>query len=157
MALRLEEYAVLGNTRSAAVVGADGSIDWLCVPRFDSGACFAALLGTPDNGRWLVAPAGEVKSTRRRYLDDTLVLETEHETAEGVVAVTDFMPLRGVAPDIVRIVEGKRGRVPMRSELVIRFDYGSIVPWVHRTGDGIHAVAGPDTLWLHTPVPHHGE
>jgi len=157
MASRIEDYALIGDLQTVALVSRSGSVDWMCVPRFDSGACFAALLGTPDNGRWLVAPAGDVKSTRRRYVDDTLVLETEHETAEGAVVVTDFMPLRGVAPDIVRIVEGKRGRVPMRSELVIRFDYGSIVPWVQRTEDGIHAVAGPDSLWLHTPVSHRGE
>lgn len=157
MPARIEDYALIGDLQTAALVSRQGSVDWLCVPRFDSGACFAALLGKPEHGRWLLAPAGQVTATRRRYRDDTLILETEHETADGVIAVTDFMPVRGVAPDIVRIVEGKRGRVPVRSELVIRFDYGSIVPWVRRTADGIHAVAGPDTLWLHTPVKHSGE
>jgi GH15 family glucan-1,4-alpha-glucosidase len=157
MASRIEDYALLGDCQTVALVSRAGSVDWLCVPRFDSGACFAALLGTPQNGRWLLAPAGEVRACRRHYLDDTLVLETEHETDEGIVAVTDFMPIRGVAPDIVRIVEGKHGRVRMKSELVVRFDYGSIVPWVRRTDDGIWAVAGPDTLRLHTPVPQHGE
>ena len=156
MSSRIEDYALIGDLQTVALVSRLGSVDWLCAPRFDSGACFAALLGEPKNGRWLVAPVGEIKNSRRRYLQDTLVLETEHETDEGVVVVTDFMPLRGVAPDIVRIVEGKQGRVRMKSDLVIRFDYGSIVPWVRRTNGGIHAVAGPDTLWLHTQVPHHG-
>src|SRR6478609_8478548 len=128
MALRIEDYALIGDCRTAALVGRDGSIDWLCWPRFDSDACFAALLGTPDNGRWKIAPAGEVKSSRRRYVGDTLVLETEFETAAGVVAVIDFMPVRDAVPDLVRIVEGRRGEVPVRSELVIRFDYGSTVP-----------------------------
>src|SRR4051812_31615624 len=105
MATRIEDYALIGDLQTVALVSRGGSVDWMCVPRFDSGACFAALLGTPEHGRWLVAPAGEIKSSRRRYLDNTLVLETEHETADGVVVVTDFMPLRGEAPDIVRIVE----------------------------------------------------
>src|SRR5436305_15168756 len=146
MSERIEDYALIGDCQTVALVSRAGSVDWMCVPRFDSGACFAALLGTPENGRWLIAPAGEVCATRRRYVGDTLVLETEHETAEGAVAVTDFMPIRGHAPDVVRIVEGKAGRVRMRSELVIRFDYGSIVPWVRRVDGGVHAVAGPDTL-----------
>jgi GH15 family glucan-1,4-alpha-glucosidase len=154
---RIEDYALIGDLQTVALVSRAGSVDWMCVPRFDSGACFARLLGTPDNGRWLLAPAGGVKCSRRRYLENTLILETEHETAEGLVTVTDFMPLRGVAPDIVRIVEGKRGRVTMKSELVIRFDYGSIVPWVRRVDGGTHAVSGPDALWLHTPVHHHGQ
>jgi GH15 family glucan-1,4-alpha-glucosidase len=157
MATRIEDYALIGDCQTAALVSREGSVDWLCVPRFDSGACFAALLGTPEHGRWLLAPAGGVRSSRRRYVGNTLVLETEHTTDDGVVTVTDFMPPRGVAPDIVRIVEGKGGTVPMRSELVIRFDYGSIVPWVRRTDDGICAVAGPDTLRLRTPVPQRGE
>ncbi len=156
MAARIEDYALIGDLQTAALVSRDGSVDWMCVPRFDSGACFAALLGTPKNGRWLLAPKGEVRS-RRRYLDDSLVLETEHTTADGVVTVTDFMPLRGVAPDIIRIVEGKRGRVPMHTELVIRFDYGSVVPWVRRTADGIRAIAGPNALYVHTPVPLRGQ
>jgi prepilin-type processing-associated H-X9-DG protein/prepilin-type N-terminal cleavage/methylation domain-containing protein len=157
MPSRIEDYALIGDLQTAALVSLSGSVDWMCVPRFDSGACFAALLGTPDHGRWLVAPIGDVTRSRRQYIDHTLVLETQHETAEGVVVVTDFMPLRGVAPDIVRIVEGKRGRVRMQSELVIRFDYGSVVPWVRKIANGIHAIAGPDTLWLHSPIEHHGE
>src|SRR5438132_1278422 len=128
----IEDYAILGDCQSVALVAKDGSIDWLCLPRFDSGACFAALLGTPDNGRWLLAPEGEVKSVRRSYRDDTLVLETEFETAEGTAALLDFMPARDQDPNLIRIVEGRKGTVRMRSELVIRFDYGSIVPWVRR-------------------------
>jgi GH15 family glucan-1,4-alpha-glucosidase len=156
MPARIEDYALIGDLHTAALVRRSGSVDWLCVPRFDSGACFAALLGEAKHGRWLLAPVGET-STTRRYLNDTLILETEHRTADGVVAVTDFMPVRGVAPEIVRIVEGKHGRVRMKSELIIRFDYGSIVPWVRRTNGGISAVAGPDSLLLHTQVSHHGK
>jgi GH15 family glucan-1,4-alpha-glucosidase len=142
MAQRIEDYALIGDCQTAALVGRDGSVDWLCLPRFDSGACFAALLGSPDNGRWKVAPAGEVTAVRRKYVGDTLVLETEFETADGVVAVTDFMPVRTSVPDLVRVVEGRRGTVPMRSELVIRFDYGSIVPWVQKThGENMKTVA----------------
>src|SRR5205085_8759024 len=123
-----------------------GSIDWLCFPRFDSGACFASLLGTPENGRWLLAPRGEATASRR-YLHDTMVLETTWEAKDGVVRVFDFMPPRGVAPDVVRIVEGVEGRVRMRSELVIRYDYGRVVPWVRRTDkDTRLAIAGPDGL-----------
>src|SRR5665213_3481555 len=128
MALRIENYALVGDCHTAALVGKDGSIDWLCLPRFDSGACFAALLGTPENGWWMLAPAGKVKATRRTYRGDTLVLETEFETDDGVVALIDFMPVRESVPDLVRIVEGRRGSVPMRMELTIRHDYGSIVP-----------------------------
>jgi GH15 family glucan-1,4-alpha-glucosidase len=157
MALRIEDYALIGDCQTAALVGTDGSIDWLCLPRFDSDACFAALLGTPDHGRWQVAPTTPVRSVRRAYRGDTLVLDTEFETDGGAVRVTDFMPIRGKAPDVVRIVEGLRGRVPMRSELVIRFDYGSFVPWVRRAADGIRAVAGPDSLQLHTTAETHGE
>src|SRR5712671_6485854 len=132
--MKIEDYAFLSDTQTAALVGRDGSVDWLCFPRFDSGACFAALLGDASNGRWLVAPVGGGTSTRR-YLKDTLVLETTWEAEEGTVRVLDFMPPRGTAPDVVRIVEGVRGEVRMRSELVIRFDYGSIVPWVRRVED----------------------
>jgi GH15 family glucan-1,4-alpha-glucosidase len=153
MPSRIEDYALFGDCYTAALVGRDGSIDWLCLPRFDSGACFAALLGTPRHGRWQVVPRGEVKATRRRYREGTLVLETEHETADGVVTVVDCMPVRVRAPDLVRVVEGKRGRVPMRMELVIRFDYGSIVPWVQRMDGGLAAIAGPDRLLLRTDVP----
>ena len=157
MALRIEDYALIGDCQTAALVGRDGSIDWLCLPRFDSGACFAALLGTPDHGRWKLAPVAEVRAVRRCYRDDTLVLDTEFETAEGVVAVIDFMPARDRDPNLVRLVEGRRGRVRVRSELVLRFDYGSIVPWVHRTDCGIAAIAGPDAVSVITPVPMHGE
>ncbi len=157
MAARIEDYALLGDCQSAALVSRAGSIDWLCWPRFDSPACFAALLGTPDNGRWLLAPQGEVRRTTRRYRDGTLVLETELETAEGVVALIDFMPPRTDCPDLVRVVEGRRGEVRMRMELVIRTDYGSIVPWVRRTEHGLRATAGPDTLQLFTDVDLRGE
>ena len=157
MALRIEDYAMIGDTQTAALVGRNGSIDWLCLPRFDSGACFAALLGTEQNGRWIIAPKGGAKKTRRRYVGDTLILETVHTTDDGEVAILDLMPVRGEAADIVRIVEGRRGRVPMRSELIIRFDYGSIVPWVRRESGYLLAVAGPDALWLSTPVETHGD
>jgi len=146
MPARIEDYALIGDCLTSALVGRDGSVDWLCLPRFDSPACFANLLGGPDNGRWRIAPKGEVTATRRRYRGDTLVLETEFETAEGVVRLIDFMPPRGQAPDLVRIVEGVRGRVAMAMELVLRFDYGSIVPWVQRIPEGITATAGPDQV-----------
>jgi GH15 family glucan-1,4-alpha-glucosidase len=154
---RIEDYALLGDLQTAALVHRSGSIDWCCFPRFDSAACFAALLGTPDNGRWLLAPASGIQRSERRYQHDTLILESVFESAEGSVRVIDFMPPRGVAPDIVRIVEGLHGQVPMRSELVIRFDYGRIVPWVRRVGDVRLAVAGPDALTLSAPVDIHGE
>jgi GH15 family glucan-1,4-alpha-glucosidase len=157
MPSRIEDYALIGDCQTAALVARDGSIDWLCFPRFDSGACFAALLGTPDHGRWQIAPAVPVRRISRRYWPGTLVLETEYETDEGTVAIVDWMPPRHQAPDVMRLVIGKRGAVPMRMDLVIRFDYGWVVPWVRRTADGIRAIAGPDTLYLHTPVPTHGE
>jgi GH15 family glucan-1,4-alpha-glucosidase len=158
MPLRIEDYALIGDCETAALVGRDGSIDWLCWPRFDSGACFAALLGGPEHGRWLVAPRDPVAVTGRRYRPGTLVLETDFETAEGAVTLIDFMPLRGEASDIVRLVVGRRGRVAMRTELVMRFEYGSIVPWVTRAEDrSLRAVAGPDMLALWTTVPVHGE
>jgi GH15 family glucan-1,4-alpha-glucosidase len=153
---RIEEYALLGDLHTAALVHREGSIDWLCFPRFDSGACFAALLGTPENGRWLLAPESGGTATRR-YLDGTLVLETAWETPDGAVRVYDFMPPRGKAPDVVRIVEGVHGRVAMRSELIVRFDYGRIVPWVVSNNRALLAVAGPDALCLRTPAPIHGE
>jgi GH15 family glucan-1,4-alpha-glucosidase len=155
---RIEDYALIGDTQTVALVGRDGSIDWLCLPRFDSGACFAALLGGPEQGRWLLAPASPVVSTRRRYREGTLVLETEFTTAEGVVRVVDCMPPRDRTPDVVRVVEGVRGQVPLRMELVIRFDYGSVVPWMRRCDDGaLRAVAGPDALELRTDVQTRGE
>ena len=153
---RIEDYALIGDLQTAALVERGGSIDWLCFPRFDSGACFAALLGTSENGRWLIAPEGG-GTTRRRYLKDTLVLETVWENDEGSVRVLDFMPPRGKAPDVVRIVEGLSGSVRMRSELVIRFDYGQNVPWVQRADAARLAIAGPDGLCFRTPAPTHGE
>jgi len=130
MPLRIEDYALIGDCQTAALVGRDGSIDWLCIPRFDSAACFAALLGTVEHGRWQIAPAVPVRAVRRRYRPGTLVLETEFETDEGVVVLTDCMPMETSA--LVRMVEGKRGAVPMRVELVIRPDFGSRIPWVRR-------------------------
>jgi GH15 family glucan-1,4-alpha-glucosidase len=157
MPLAIDEYALIGDCHTAALVGRDGSIDWLCFPRFDSGACFAALLGEPGHGRWLIAPAAESRSVKRKYRDGTLILETEFETDEGAVRVIDCMPLSNERWDVLRIVEGLRGRVAMRMELVIRFDYGSIVPWVRRSGGTLLATAGPDTLELRTGVPVRGE
>ncbi|MCZ7663261.1 MAG: glycoside hydrolase family 15 protein [Thermoleophilia bacterium] len=146
MALRIEDYALVGDLHTGALVGRNGSIDWLCLPRFDSGACFAALLGNEDNGCWIIAPAGGLKRVTRRYRGPTLVLETEFETEDGVVRVIDFMPPREERPDLVRVVEGVRGRVPMRMRIALRFDYGSIVPWVRRAGRALLAVGGPDAV-----------
>jgi GH15 family glucan-1,4-alpha-glucosidase len=157
MTERIEDYGLIGDLQSAALVGRSGSIDWLCLPRFDSGALFTALLGSEDHGRWLLAPTAKPQEIRRDYLDGTLVLETVYETGDGAVRVLDFMPPRGTEPDVVRIVEGLRGSVPMRTELVIRFDYGSIVPWVQRVDDALVAVAGPDGVCLRSPVHTHGE
>src|SRR5436190_9383507 len=155
---RIEDYALIGDLHAAALVSRAGSIDWLCLPRFDSGACFAALLGKEENGRWALEPTDAAQRVARRYRGDTLILETEWETSTGIARVIDFMPPRGTAPDVVRIVEGIRGRVPMRTELVIRFDYGSIVPWVRRmNGQARIAVGGPDALCLRTPVSIRGE
>ena len=152
MASPIEDYAIIGDCHTAALVARNGSIDWLCVPRFDSGACFAALLGNEEHGRWMISPAGEVRRIRRRYRDGTLVLETEYETADGVATVIDCMPPLSKEPDVVRMVVGKRGQVRMRMQLIIRFDYGSIVPWVRRTREGIRAVAGPDTVTFRSDV-----
>ena len=149
--LPIEQYGLIGDCQTAALVGSDGSIDWLCFPYFDSGACFAGLLGDEKNGRWMLAPADEAVTTRR-YRGDSLILETAHQTAGGEVTVIDFMPPRGSEPDLVRMVVGRRGQVRMKMELVMRFDYGSVVPWVRRIERGILAVAGPDTLTLHTPI-----
>jgi GH15 family glucan-1,4-alpha-glucosidase len=148
----IEDYALIGDLQTAALVSRTGSIDWCCFPRFDSGACFAALLGEPRHGRWLVAPATKVRRSYRRYRTDTLILESVFETDEGTVRAIEFMPPRGKAPDIVRIVEGLDGSVPMRSELVIRFDFGHIVPWVQRVDHARVATAGPDSLCFRTPV-----
>jgi GH15 family glucan-1,4-alpha-glucosidase len=157
MAGRIEDYAVVGDLQTAALVGRDGSMDWLCLPRFDSPACFAALLDAPQAGRWLLAPASGGHATRRRYRGDTLVLESEWDTPEGTVRLIDFMPVRDQAADVVRIVEGVSGRVRVRSELRLRFDYGSVVPWVRHDGGSLSAVAGPDAVRLLTSVPLHGE
>jgi GH15 family glucan-1,4-alpha-glucosidase len=157
MALPIEDYAIVADCRSVALVGKDGSIDWLCLPRIDSDACFAALLGTPDNGRWLLAPEGGVRRVTRRYREGTLILETDFETEDGAVTVVDLMPISGQGTDLVRIVIGKSGRVPMRMQLVIRFGYGSVVPWVRRMAEGVEAIGGPDVLRLATPVATHGE
>ena len=154
---RIEDYALIGDLQTAALVSRAGSIDWCCFPRFDSGACFAALLGKPEHGRWLLSPAVPVRRSSRRYRHDTLILESIFETDEGTVRAIDFMPPRGEAPDIVRIVECLDGAVPMRSELVIRFDYGKIVPWVRRVDHARVAIAGPDALCFRTPVEVRGE
>jgi len=152
----IEDYALIGDLQTGALVSRYGAIDWLCFPRFDSGAVFAALLGTPENGHWTIQPAGEFRPRGRRYRADTLVLETELETDSGVVRLIDFMPPRETNPDLVRIVEGVRGRVDMRMELVLRFDYGSIVPWVRTMEGTLVAIAGPDAVLLRTPVEHEG-
>jgi GH15 family glucan-1,4-alpha-glucosidase len=152
VALALEDYALIGDTHTAALVGRDGSIDWLCLPRFDSGACFAALLGEPQHGRWLLAPSEPLRS-RRRYRGDTLVLDTEHETRDGTIRVTDFMTPRRAQARVVRIVEGIRGEVMVQSELNLRFDYGLAVPWLRETAHGAVAIAGPDAVLLRTDVP----
>ncbi|HET8582461.1 MAG TPA: glycoside hydrolase family 15 protein [Jatrophihabitans sp.] len=154
---RIEDYALLGDLHTAALVSTSGSIDWLCLPRFDSAACFAALLDTPDAGHWLLAPASGGTCTARRYVEDTLVLQTEWATADGTVRVVDFMPPRGHAPDVVRIVEGVSGAVPMLSRLRLRFDYGRVLPWVRQHPDRVEAVAGPDRVRLATLVPCSGQ
>ncbi|MEU6817650.1 glycoside hydrolase family 15 protein [Streptomyces sp. NPDC046860] len=150
---RIEDYAVIGDEQTAALVGRDGSIDWLCLPRFDSGACFARLLGDEDNGYWRIAPKGAGACTRRAYRPDTLVLDTEWDTPEGTLRVTDLMPQREKVPEVVRIVEGVSGRVTVRTTLRLRFDHGSIVPWMRRSGGHRVAVAGPDSVWLRSE-PH---
>jgi GH15 family glucan-1,4-alpha-glucosidase len=157
MAEPIEDYALIGDTHTAGLVSREGSIDWLCLPRFDSPACFAGLLGDRSNGHWQLAPAGPVREVRRRYQGDTLVLETDYRTDDGVVRVVDCMPPRQSDPDVARVVQGVRGRVPMRMELTIRFDYGSIVPWVRHVDGALHAIAGPDSVWLRTPVPVYGQ
>jgi GH15 family glucan-1,4-alpha-glucosidase len=160
MAHPIEDYALIGNCETAALVARDGSIDWLCWPRFDSGACFAALLGTPEHGRWQIAPADPEAKITRRYRDDTLVLETEFSTGDGAVTLLDFMPLcdDGRPSQVVRLVVGRRGKVAMSCELVLRFDYGAAIPWVTRLEDGsLRAIAGPDMTVLHTPVELKGD
>lgn len=155
MASRIEDYALVGDLHTAALIGRDGSVDWLCLPRFDSPACFAALLADPDAGRWRISPQGCDVAARRHYRGDTLILETEFDTADGTVRIIDFMPPRGEAADIVRIVEGVTGTVTMQTELRLRFDYGSITPWVRRDEHDYAAIAGPDAVWLRTDVALH--
>jgi GH15 family glucan-1,4-alpha-glucosidase len=156
---RIEDYGLIGDCETAALVGRNGSIDWLCWPAFDSDACFAALLGTEKHGRWLIAPAGEVTGISRRYWDDTLILETRFETADGAVELIDFMPPRGNASDVVRLVRGVRGRVRMHMQLVIRFGFGADIPWVKKSEDGsaLLAICGQDMTVLRTPVETRGE
>ncbi|RAY13935.1 glycoside hydrolase family 15 protein [Actinomadura craniellae] len=154
---RIEDYALIGDLQSAALVGFDGSIDWLCFPRFDSPAFFAALLGDESNGRWQIRPRiGDPRATRRRYRGDTLILETEWETSAGTVRLVDFMPHRGEAPDVVRIVEGLSGEVPMCFELRARFDYGNVVPWMSRSDGQVAGIAGPESIWLRGGAPIEG-
>jgi GH15 family glucan-1,4-alpha-glucosidase len=148
----IEDYAFIGDTQTGALVSKEGSIDWLCFPRFDSGAAFAALLGDRSNGRWKIAPAGPVRHVTRRYRGPSLILETEFETGSGAARIVDFMPPRGLEPDLVRIVEGISGEVTFDLDLVVRFDYGAVVPWVQRIDDHWTAIAGPDSLSLRTPV-----
>src|SRR5712671_2255542 len=158
LSCRIEDYGLIGDCETAALVGRDGSIDWLCWPAFDSDACFAALLGTNKHGRWCIAPAEPVAKSLRRYWDNTLILETRFETASGVVALIDFMPPRGNASDVVRLVRGVRGQVKLRMELVIRFGFGTDIPWVKRTEDGaLLAICGQDMTVLRTPVETRGE
>ena len=152
--MRIEDYGLIGDMEAAALVGRDGAVDWLCLPRFDSPSCFSALLGDERHGRWRLAPAGDVHASSRRYRPGTLVLESDFETAEGAVRVIDFMPRRGDGPPrLMRVVEGLRGRVPMRMELSLRPDYASIVPWVESAPDGVIATAGPDAFRLSTVLP----
>jgi GH15 family glucan-1,4-alpha-glucosidase len=151
--LLLEDYGLIGDLQTAALVGRDGAVEWLCLPRFDSASCFSALVGDDRHGRWLVAPAGEVRSVARRYRPGTLVLETDFETDEGAVRVVDFMPRRrGGPPRLMRVVQGLRGRVPVRMQLSVRPDYGTIVPWVERASDGAIVISGPDAFRLTTSV-----
>jgi GH15 family glucan-1,4-alpha-glucosidase len=150
--MRIEDYALIGDTQSAALVGRDGSIDWLCLPRFDSPSCFAKLLGNESNGFWRLAPAGREMATRRAYANDTLILETVWETSTGTVKVIDFMPPRHANPALVRIVEGVSGAVNMTTEISIRFDYGRIVPWARRFDGRLHAIGGPDSVWIDAPL-----
>ncbi len=159
MALPIEDYGFISNMRTGALVGRDGSIDWLCLPRFDSGACFAALLGGPQNGRWLIAPKNGARRVTRCYRGDTMILETTFETGEGTVTLIDFLCVseEDEYVELVRLVRGDRGKVRMATELIIRFDYGHIVPWVRREPDGMRAVAGPDAIHVRTPVPLHGK
>src|SRR5687768_12468798 len=153
MPLRIEDYGLIGDTQTAGLVGKDGSIDWLCLPRFDSPACFAKLLGTREHGRWVIQPESEIQSVHRRYHPDTLVLETTFVVEGGAFRLLDFMPMPSDRADVTRIVEGVHGKVSVQMEFVLRTDYGSVVPWVHRFDGGIMAIAGPDSFRLRSPVP----
>ncbi|MEO6788913.1 MAG: glycoside hydrolase family 15 protein, partial [Chthoniobacteraceae bacterium] len=155
--MKIEDYGIIGDTHTVALVGRNGSIDWLCLPRFDSAACFAALLGDGENGCWKIAPDEEITATRRSYRKGTLILETEFETAGGCVRLIDCMPVRARDADVVRVVQGVRGRVKMKMRLIVRFDYGSIMPWIRRLDDRLEAVAGPDALSFWSDVETHGE
>jgi GH15 family glucan-1,4-alpha-glucosidase len=158
MPLRIEDYALIGNCGTAALVGRDGSIDWLCWPRFDSDACFAALLGTPEHGRWLIAAEDGTARVTRRYQSNTLILETRFECADGAATLVDFMPRHQTGSSVVRLIIGERGRLTLKTEMVIRFGYGATVPWMTKLDDGtLRAVAGPDMALLRTPVPLRGE
>ena len=152
MTQAIEDYAMIGDTETAALVGRDGSIDWLCLPRFDSGSCFAKLIGEKKHGRWLIVADGSVTSHVRRYRNNSMVLETEITTDSGIVQVIDFMPPRHHHPRVVRIVRGVDGEVDMRTELVMRFEYGYDIPWVRRTERGLSAIAGPNALVLDSPI-----
>ncbi len=155
---RIEDYALIGDCATAALVGRNGSIDWLCLPRFDSGACFAALLGEPEHGRWLIAPLDPDARVERRYLDGSLILATRFDVSEGAVELVDFMRPHHSSPLLIRLVRGLRGRVAMRTEFVLRFDYGAVVPWVERLAEGgLSAIGGPDRVVLRTPAALHGE
>ncbi|GHG01333.1 glycoside hydrolase family 15 protein [Streptomyces zaomyceticus] len=153
MTQRIDDYALIGDLQTAALVGRDGSVDWLCLPRFDSAACFAAILGDENNGHWRIAPKGATTCATRRYAEDSLVLETYWETRTGTVKVVDFMPQRDRAPDLMRIVEGVSGSVEMSAVLRLRFDYGSVVPWMRRSDGHRVAIAGPDAVWLRSEPP----
>jgi len=153
LSLPIEDYALIGDCHTAALVSRHGAIDWLCLPNFDSGACFAALVGMPENGHWTISPSSTIRGIRRRYREGTLILETEFDTDDGSIVLVDFMTPRNATPDLVRLLIGKSGQVQMKMEFVIRFDYGSIVPWVKHTGWGISAIAGPDMVSLRTEVP----
>ncbi len=158
MTTRIEDYAMIGDLGSAALVSREGSIDWLCWPRFDSDACFAALLGTPEHGRWLIGQKDETAKITRRYRPNTLILETRFETAEGAAVLVDFMPPRDRGSHLLRLIVGERGRIEFHGELILRFGNGAIVPWVTRIDDNtLRAVAGPDMVVLRSTVHLHGE
>src|SRR5213083_1824898 len=154
---KIEDYAFLSDTQTGALVSRDGCVDWLCFPRFDSPACFASLVGDKENGHWRFFPKEKVEATRRRYRGETLILETEIETKSGAIRLIDFMPPRGENPDIIRIIEGLRGEVALKMELIVRFDYGRVVPWVRKCDGALEAIAGPDALVFRAPIETRGE